>query len=236
MSVPVIEARGIGRTYPTDPPTHALREVDVTIVAGEAVAVVGPSGSGKSTLLSLLGSLERPTNGTVRVRGHEVAGLDEARRAALRARHVGFVFQQFHLVATMTAEQNVATGLLYAGVRRRERLDRAREALDAVGLDHRGTHRPGQLSGGEQQRVAIARALVKRPTVVFADEPTGALDTATGAAVVDLLRGVTDRGTALVVITHDLAVAAAMDRRLHLRDGRVATPAGFVPAAGSEAG
>ncbi|MCX4385759.1 ABC transporter ATP-binding protein [Micromonospora peucetia] len=226
MTEPVLTVEEVSKTYPTDPPTHALRAANLAVRAGELVAVVGPSGSGKSTLLSIMGTLEDPTSGTVRLRGYPVARLGDAQRAALRARHIGFVFQQFHLIPTLTAEKNVATGLLYTGAGHAERLRQARDALEAVGLAHRTRYRPGQLSGGEKQRVAIARALVKQPSIVFADEPTGALDTATGENIIRLLSEIARSGTAVIVITHDHAIADTMPRRVRLRDGRVTTDTG----------
>ncbi|MEU9505955.1 ABC transporter ATP-binding protein [Micromonospora sp. NPDC048170] len=226
MTDSVLTVEEVSKTYPTDPPTHALRAANLTVRAGEMVAVVGPSGSGKSTLLSIMGTLEDPTSGTVRLRGYPVAVLGDAQRAALRARHIGFVFQQFHLIPTLTAERNVATGLLYTGAGHAERLRQARDALEAVGLAHRARYRPGQLSGGEKQRVAIARALVKQPSIVFADEPTGALDTATGGNIIRLLSEIAGSGTAVVVITHDHAIADTMPRRVRIRDGRITTDTG----------
>jgi len=216
---PVLEAHGISRTYPGTPPLTVLHPTDLAIAAGDQLAVVGPSGSGKSTLLSLLGTLDAPTSGQVFVDGRDVTTMSERERSAVRAGHLGFVFQQFHLLPTLDAVENVATGLLYSGVRHAVRRGRAVEALESVGLGHRLGHRPGQLSGGEQQRVAIARALVARPSVLFADEPTGALDSATGEAIVALLAEVAERGTAVVVVTHDPSVAARFARRVHLRDG-----------------
>jgi putative ABC transport system ATP-binding protein len=216
---PVLEIRDLAKRYPGG--VDALRGVALMVEEGELLAVVGPSGSGKSTLLHIMGTLDRPTTGTVRVAGHDVATLSDRRLAALRARHVGFVFQQFFLVEGMSAADNVGHGLLYSGVPASERRRRAAEQLRRVGLGHRIGHRPTQLSGGERQRVAIARALVGRPSIVFADEPTGNLDTASGAQIVSLLRELNADGTTIVVITHDLELAASLPRRVHLRDGRV---------------
>lgn len=215
----MVELRGAAKTYPGPPEVTVLHATTLQIGAGEQVAVVGPSGSGKSTLLAILGTLDDPTEGSVLIDGADLAGMRERDRSALRAERIGFVFQQFHLLPTLDARENVATGLLYSGVRHSERRRRAEDALDAVGLAHRLGHRPGELSGGEQQRVAIARALVREPGILFADEPTGALDTATGDGVVELLAGIAGRGTAVVTVTHDEQVAARFARRIRLRDG-----------------
>jgi putative ABC transport system ATP-binding protein len=219
LAFPVVEVQDVTKTYPGPPPLTVLQPTNLAIKAGDQLAIVGPSGSGKSTLLSILGTLDNPSSGAVMIDGKDITAMSERQRSALRSERIGFVFQQFHLLPTSTALENVATGLLYSGIRRSERRERAAAALEAVGLGHRLTHRPTQMSGGEQQRVAIARALVREPGVLFADEPTGALDTNTGAAIVQLLAGIASRGTAIVIVTHDHEVAAQFARRLHIRDG-----------------
>jgi putative ABC transport system ATP-binding protein len=219
VSSAVLEIRDLAKRYPGG--VDALRGVGLIVEEGELLAVVGPSGSGKSTLLHIMGTLDRPSEGDVRVAGYEVAALSDRRLAALRARHIGFVFQQFFLVEGLSAVENVAQGLLYSGTAAPERRRRAAEQLERVGIGHRLTHRPAQLSGGERQRVAIARALVGRPSIVFADEPTGNLDSRSGAQIISLLRELNAEGTTILVITHDLEVAASLPRRVHIRDGAI---------------
>ncbi len=218
----MIELDGVSRTWEVGGrPVHALRDVTLSIGAGEYVSVMGPSGSGKSTLLSLLGGLDRPTKGSYRFEGQEVAALPDDDLSRLRRDRIGFVFQSFHLVPRMTALENVALPLLLAGIAPKARLSRASEALGAVGLSARSDHRPDQLSGGEKQRVCLARAVVTRPGLVLADEPTGNLDSASGAEIVALLERLHAGGITLLVVTHDSGIGERARRRVRLADGRV---------------
>lgn len=221
LEMPVVRLRGVSRVYPGHPPVKALDDVDLTIDYGEMVGIVGPSGSGKSTMLNVLGTLDRADSGEVHVDGHDVSTLSDRQLSALRAWRIGFVFQQFFLAPGMTALDIVADGLLYTGHPQGERRQRAAETLARVGLANRVHHRPNQLSGGQSQRVAVARAVVGRPAILLADEPTGALDQASGAAVIQLLRQLHDGGTTVVVITHDHNVASELDRQVEILDGRI---------------
>jgi putative ABC transport system ATP-binding protein len=218
---PVAELVDVTRTYPGPPPVRALRGARFRIDDGELVGIVGPSGSGKTTLLNILGTLDRADAGTVRIDGHDVSTLTDRQLSALRAHRIGFVFQQFFLAPGVSALDNVGDGLLYTGRAISERRRRAEETLARVGLAHRTHHRPHELSGGERQRVAVARALVGRPSLLLADEPTGALDTESGGGVIELLRELGESGTTIVVITHDHDIAAMLPRQVHIRDGRI---------------
>jgi putative ABC transport system ATP-binding protein len=218
---PVVELSGVSKVYPGPPPVVALDSVDLVVSSGELVAVVGPSGSGKSTLLHVMGGLDRPTDGDVAIDGVHLGDLNDKGISGLRAHRIGFVFQDFFLIEGVDAVNNVAEGLVYRGLRRRERRARAIAALESVGLGHRLDHTPAQLSGGERQRVAIARALVGDPAIVFADEPTGNLDSATSDEIAELLTMLNASGSTIVAITHDFEFAQRFPRMVSLRDGMV---------------
>jgi putative ABC transport system ATP-binding protein len=226
----IISLTDVQRSY-GEPPVLACAGVTLTVTAGEMVAIVGPSGSGKSTLLNLIGTLDRPTAGTALIDGRDVHTLSDRELSALRAHRIGFVFQQFHLARGVAAIDNVADGLLYSGVRRTKRRAMAARALERVGLGQRMTHKPHQLSGGERQRVAIARAVIGNPPLLLADEPTGNLDSASGATIVELLHELNRQGTTVVVITHDAALAARLPRQVAICDGLVVSDSGAQVAA-----
>lgn len=217
----VLELDGVTKVYGEQPPVAALRGVSLSVQRGELVAIVGPSGSGKSTLLHVIGTLERPSSGMVRIGGLDAALLGDRDLSRLRAREIGFVFQQFFLAEHATVHENVADGMLYAGAPAAERHRRAEEALERVGLSHRATFKPTQLSGGERQRVAIARALVGRPAIVLADEPTGNLDSSTGASIMELIRELNTAGATIIMITHDADLADQLPRQIRVLDGQV---------------
>jgi putative ABC transport system ATP-binding protein len=219
----IIEVTNVTRVYPGNPPVHALRGVSLRVGRGDLVGIVGPSGSGKTTLLNVVGTLDRADAGTVYIDGQDVRILADRQLSALRAHRIGFVFQQFFLSPGISALDNVADGLLYMGRPLAERRSRAEETLERVGLADRAHHRPNELSGGQRQRVAVARALVGRPSVLLADEPTGALDSESGASVLELLRELHEDGTTILVITHDHDVAGLLPRQVHIRDGRIAS-------------
>src|SRR5438445_3244581 len=226
MTASVLELDGVTKVYGEDPPVPALRGVSFSVRPGELVAIVGPSGSGKSTLLHVIGTLERPSSGVVRIGGVDAAQLDDRELSKLRARNIGFVFQQFFLAEHATVRDNVADGLLYAGVRAAERYRRAEEAIGQAGLSERAHFKPTKLSGGERQRVAIARALVGRPAIVLADEPTGNLDSTTGASIMELIRELNADGSTIIMITHDAGLADQLPRQIRLLDGQVVSDTG----------
>jgi putative ABC transport system ATP-binding protein len=225
---PVLELDAVTKVYGADPPVAALRSVSFSVRPGELVAIVGPSGCGKSTLLHIMGTLDLPTAGTVRIRGADVAQLSDGELSRLRAREIGFIFQQFFLAEHATVRENVADGLLYAGVPATERYRRADEALDRVGLTDRINFTPTKLSGGQRQRVAIARSIVGQPAIVLADEPTGNLDSTTGASIMDLIRELNTDGATIVMITHDQGLADQLPRQLRMLDGHIVTDNGVM--------
>jgi putative ABC transport system ATP-binding protein len=229
MTQPLLELENVSRVYGEEVEVYALREVSLQILPGDFMSIVGPSGSGKSTMLGLLGVLDLPTSGTIRIAGQDVSRLEDATRSRLRGNSIGFVFQQFHLIPHLTALGNVETALLYRDMRPRQRRERAYAALEELGLGNRADHRPVQMSGGEQQRVALARAIVTDPLMILADEPTGALDSVNAAHVLEIFKGLESPERAVVMVTHDQAVAATARRKVSMRDGRIVSDERLVP-------
>ncbi|MDX6536365.1 MAG: putative transport system ATP-binding protein [Gaiellales bacterium] len=222
----LLELEAVTKVYGQEPPVAALQGVSLSVRQGELVAIVGPSGSGKSTLLHVIGTLERPSDGAVRIGGVDAAQLSDRELSLLRAREIGFVFQQFFLSEHATVRENVADGLLYAGVPARERIRRADEALERVGISHRSAFKPAKLSGGERQRVAIARALVGHPAIALADEPTGNLDSSNGASIMELIHELNATGATIMLITHDAHLAEQLPRQIRMLDGQIVADTG----------
>jgi putative ABC transport system ATP-binding protein len=233
MTQPLLELERVSRVYGEEVEVYALREVSLQIMAGDFMSIVGPSGSGKSTMLGLLGVLDLPTSGTIRIAGQDVSELQDATRSRLRGDSIGFVFQQFHLIPHLTALGNVETALLYRDMRPKQRREKAFAALEQLGLGKRADHRPVQMSGGEQQRVALARAIVTDPLMILADEPTGALDSVNAAHVLEIFKGLETPERAVVMVTHDPAVASTAHRKVSMRDGQIVSDERLVPAASS---
>ena len=231
MTQPLLELERVSRVYGEEVEVYALREVSLQIMPGDFMSIVGPSGSGKSTMLGLLGVLDLPTSGTIRIAGQDVSKLQDATRSRLRGDSIGFVFQQFHLIPHLTALGNVETALLYRDMRPKQRRERALAALEELGLGPRADHRPVQMSGGEQQRVALARAIVTDPLMILADEPTGALDSANAAHVLEIFKGLESPERAVVMVTHDPTVASTAHRKVSMRDGEIVSDERLVPAA-----
>ena len=231
MTQPLLELERVSRVYGEEVEVYALREVSLQIMPGDFMSIVGPSGSGKSTMLGLLGVLDLPTSGTIRIAGQDVSKLQDATRSRLRGDSIGFVFQQFHLIPHLTALGNVETALLYRDLRPKQRRERALAALEELGLGPRAEHRPVQMSGGEQQRVALARAIVTDPLMILADEPTGALDSANAAHVLEIFKGLESPERAVVMVTHDPTVASTAHRKVSMRDGEIVSDERLVPAA-----
>jgi putative ABC transport system ATP-binding protein len=230
MTEPLLELEHVSRVYGEEVEVYALRDVSLQVLAGDFMSIVGPSGSGKSTMLGLLGVLDLPTSGTIRIAGQDVSELQDATRSRLRGDSIGFVFQQFHLIPHLTALGNVETALLYRNMRPKQRRDKAFAALDELGLGPRAEHRPVQMSGGEQQRVALARAIVTDPLMILADEPTGALDSANAAHVLEIFKGLGSPERAVVMVTHDPTVAATAHRKVSMRDGEIVADERLTPA------